>query len=485
MATRDELWTWSGVDLAASIRRGDISAREAVQSCLQRLEEVNPTINAVVDVMAEEALDAADHADKARCEGGELGSLHGVPVTIKINVDYKGRPTTSGVVAFANRIAQHDSTTVTNLRKAGAIIFGRTNVPAFSHRYFTDNDLHGRTFNPWDKGRTPGGSSGGAAAAVATGIGPLAHGNDRAGSVRHPAYCCGVSGLRPSFGRVPDYLPPGVEEQGLTSQFTFAHGVLARHVRDVKIGFEALAAPEPRDPWSGPVVTPADPKPGRVAMFQNDPSADIDPAMPAAIRTAAHWLEDAGYEVEEVAPPHFNEAVSLFWTLLMTEERAASLKERASSTRIIEQFGDEAVKRVRKGTMAAASQLDYNGYIKAIARRTTILGEWLEFFERYPLLIMPVCWQRAWVVDHDQGGGYAVVKSMAVAHGPMLAVSVLGLPGMSVPTGLDDGVPMGVQLVAGRFQEHVIFAAAEAIEKRAAMRLPIAPIGAAPSIKYA
>jgi amidase len=484
MATKNELWTWSGVDLAAAIRTGDISSREAVQSCLDRLEAVNPTINAVVDVMAEEALAAADQADKVRRAGGKLGLLHGVPVTIKINVDYKGRATTGGVVAFANRIAQHDSTTVTNFRKAGAVIFGRTNVPAFSHRYFTDNDLHGRTLNPWDKDRSPGGSSGGAAAAVATGIGPIAHGNDRAGSVRHPAYCCGIPGLRPSFGRVPDYVPPGVEERGLTSQLTFAHGVLARHVRDVRIGFEALAAPERRDPWSVPVVTPADSKPGRVAMFLHEPSAEIDPAVPAAIRTAARWLEDAGYQVDEVAPPHFEEAASLFWTLLMTEERAASVEERASSTRIIEQFGDEAVKRVRRGTVAAAAQLDFNGYIKAIARRTTILREWLEFFEQYPLVLMPVCWQRPWIVDYDQGGD-AVVKSMAVAHGPMLAVSLLGVPGMSVPTGLVDGVPMGVQLVAGRFQEHVILAAAEAIERRAAMPLPINPVFEAPAKKNA
>jgi amidase len=471
---KDELWTWSAADLAAAIKAGTISSREAVASCLTRLDAVNPTINAVVDVMADVALAAADRADKARHDGAEVGPLHGVPITIKINVDYKGRPTTNGVVAFADHIAQDDSTTVKNLRNAGAVIFGRTNVPCFSTRYFTDNDLHGRTLNPWDAGRTPGGSSGGAAAAVAAGIGPLAHGNDRAGSVRFPAYCCGVPGLRPSFGRVADYVPPGIEERGITSQFTFAQGMLGRHVRDVALGFSALAAAERRDPWWVPAPLLADAKPSRVAMFADEPTADIDTAVPAALRKAAAWLQEAGYQVEEVTPPHFKEAAALFWTLLMTEERTASTEERAASSRGIERFGDQAVKRARAGTLASASQFDFDGYLKAIARRTTILREWLTFFERYPILLMPVSWQRPWPIDFDQQGDDAV-RRMLGAHEPMLAVSLLGLPGLSVPTGLVEGVPMGVQLVAGRFEEHRILAAGEAIESRAAMPTPVNP----------
>ena len=193
----DELWRWDACDLAAAIRARRISSREAVASCLTRLDQVNPRINAVVDVLADEGLSAADRADEAVAKGATLGALHGVPVTIKIIVDYAGRATTNGVVAFKDRIAPTDSPPVANLRKAGAIIIGRTNVPPFSARFFTSNALYGRTLNPWNAARTPGGSSGGAAAAVATGIGPLAHGTDRAGSVRYPAYACGVIGLRP------------------------------------------------------------------------------------------------------------------------------------------------------------------------------------------------------------------------------------------------------------------------------------------------
>ena len=167
----DALWSWSAQRLAAAIRSGAVSAREAAQSSLQRVQAVNPALNAIVDLMADEALAAADAADAARRRGDVLGPLHGVPVTVKVNVDLQGRATTNGVVAFKDNIASEDSPVVANLRQAGAVIIGRTNTPAFSVRWFTDNDLHGRTLNPWSREHTPGGSSGGASSAVAAGMG--------------------------------------------------------------------------------------------------------------------------------------------------------------------------------------------------------------------------------------------------------------------------------------------------------------------------
>ena len=197
-----ELWRLGALELAEMIRDRQVSAREAVRSCLDRADAVNPKLNAVVDLMAEEALAAADDADRAQASGGTTGPLHGVPVTVKVNVDTKGRANTNGVVALQNNIATEDSPVVANLRAAGAIVIGRTNTPAFSMRWFTENDLYGRTLNPWSRDHTPGGSSGGASAAVAAGIGPIGHGNDLGGSIRYPAYCTGLYGLRPSFGRV-------------------------------------------------------------------------------------------------------------------------------------------------------------------------------------------------------------------------------------------------------------------------------------------
>jgi amidase len=194
----DELWRWTGVEIARGVRTRLISSREAVESCLARIEQTNPRLNALVEVSAEEALDMAGAADRAVAAGETLGPLHGVPVSTKVNSDQEGHATTDGLVALKDNIAEVESPQVEKLREAGAVFVGRSNTPAFSYRWFADNDLHGRTLNPWDGGRTPGGSSGGAGSAVASGMVPIAHGNDIGGSIRYPAYACGVVGLRPS-----------------------------------------------------------------------------------------------------------------------------------------------------------------------------------------------------------------------------------------------------------------------------------------------
>lgn len=465
-----DLWRWQASDLAHGIRTRQISAREAVQSCLARLEQVNPKINAVVDLLAEEALAAADGADAAVAAGEEIGPLHGVPVTYKINMDYAGRPTTNGIVAFKHRIAAADNPAIANWRRAGAIAIGRTNVPPFSARFFTSSALHGRTLNPWAAELTPGGSTGGGAAAVATGMGPLAHGTDRAGSIRHPAYCCGVLGLRPTIGRIPHYNGTSPEDPSLTTQITHIQGPLARTVRDLRLGYMTMAAGDPRDPGWVPAAGSYDTAPSKpcaVALLVDNPGAETDDAVAAALHRAAGWLEDGGYRVEQAAPPHFEEIARLFFTLVRSEERS-------STTSAIDRLGDDELRRARASTMAYASQLDYEGYIKAFARRATILREWQLFLERYPLLLMPVSSLLPLPVNYDQQGDAAVAR-MLTAHHPMLAVSMLGLPGLAVPAGLAEGVPVGVQLVAGRYREVVCLAAAEIIEARCPAATPIDP----------
>jgi amidase len=457
------------VRLARAVRAGEITSREAVESCLARLQEVNPQINAVVDVLHDEALADSDRADAAVLRGESLGPLHGVPVTIKINVDCAGRATTNGVAAFADRIAPADSPPVANWRKAGAIIVGRTNVPAFSARFFTDNALYGRTLNPWAPDRTPGGSSGGAAAAVATGIGALAHGNDRAGSIRYPAYACGVFGLRPTVGRVPTFEPSIPAEPTMTTQLTHVQGVLARSIADLRLGLVTMAARDARDPWwvPAPLADTTSGQSQRVAMCNPLP-AKADAAVIAALKSAARFLDAAGWAIEEVMPPHFDEAAQLFFSLIRTEEKA-------TTSRAIEEFGDEALRRARASTMACAVDMDFAGYVRALARRASILREWQLFFERYPLLLMPVSYQRPFPIDVDQRGDQ-VVAEMLGAQQPMLAVSTLGLPGLAVPTGLADGVPIGVQLVAGRFQEELCLTAGAMIESNVASLTPVDPV---------
>jgi amidase len=468
----DELWRWSAGELTRAIRTRRISSREALQSVLRRVETVNPRVNAVVDLMAEDALTAADRADAAVKTGEPLGVLHGVPVTVKINVDYAGRATTNGVVAYKDRIAKEDSAPVSALRQAGAILFGRTNTPAFSHRAFTDNDLHGRTLNPWDAARTPGGSSGGASAAVASGMGPVAHGNDRAGSVRYPAHACGVFGLRPSLGRTSDFQPSAVEERGLFTQLTLVHGTLTRSIDDLRLSLAALERYDPRDPWAFPASAAKPPRrPISVAMVSTLPGITADPAITTAVRSACKLLEGAGYRVEEVVPPDYVEAATMFWKLLMTEERAASANEAGSSTRAIELYGDETVKRVRAGNKAYAGEYDFDGYVRALARRTTILRKWRVFLARYPLIVTPVSWVLPFPVDYDQGGNDAMRHTIETCH-PLLAVSTLGLASIAVPAGRAEGVPIGVQLVADRFHEEVCFAAGEIIEAGCPFEFP-------------
>jgi amidase len=466
----DEIWRWGATRLASAIASRQVSSREAVLSNLDRLHAINPRINAVVDVMADEALIAADQADAGFSVGRDLGPLHGVPVTIKINVDCAGRATTNGVVAFKDAIASTDSPAVFNLRNAGAVVIGRTNVPAFCARFFTDNDLHGRTLNPSDPQRTPGGSSGGAAAAVATGIGALAHGTDRAGSIRYPAYACGVVGLRPSFGRIPSFSTNPAVEATLASQLMSVQGLLGRSVADVRLGLSSLMKGDSRDPWWVPApMLDREDRGARphVALFEGSHGAAIDPVVANSLTQAARWLEQAGCVVERTTPPDFAEAAGLFFSLVKTEEGEGTSKA-------IDKLGDNALRRARAGTMARASKFSLEQYVEALGRRTTILRNWQLFFDRFDALLMPVSYQLPFPIDEDQKGDGAVARILD-AHEPMLAVSTLGLPALSVPTGQAGSVPLGVQIVSGRFKEDICLRLGVMIEGVCLPRGPIDP----------
>ena len=224
------IWQWSALQTAAAIGSGAISSTEVVEAHIARMRDVNPKLNAVVVDLSEEALKAAKAADNAQAKQRELGPLHGVPITIKENVDYAGRPNPNGVAAQMNIIAPSDAPVVRNLKKAGAIVIGLTNTPEFSFRGFTENPLHGLTLNPWDPDITCGGSSGGAGAAVAAGIGTIAHGNDIGGSLRWPAHCNGVVTIKPTQGRVPAFNESAAAERPMLAHLMSAQGPLARSV---------------------------------------------------------------------------------------------------------------------------------------------------------------------------------------------------------------------------------------------------------------
>jgi amidase len=464
------LWTWTATQLADAIRRGSVSSLEATESCIQRLYAVNHSINAVAEVLEEEALKAAREADRLRARGEKVPPLHGVPVTTKINVDLAGHATTNGVVALKNAIAKEDSASVAALRRHGAVIIGRTNVPAFSFRWFSDNDLHGATLNPWDPALTPGGSSGGAAAAVAAGIGPIAHGNDIAGSVRYPAFACGVAGIRPTLGAAPSFNPSSAgRSRPMAGQLMASEGYLARSVADLRYSFPTLTQRDVRDPrW---VESPTHPTPRRrgmkVALLRQLDGYTADAEVAAGLEMAAKALRAAGYEIEEVAPPNFREAAELWSPLVMAESRRSFVPA-------VEKMGDARLKKSIATWIEVTPDLDLGGYISAMGRRDLILREWRVFLEKYPVLVTPSSWMNPFAVDYDQQAP-DTFRKMLQAQSPQLAVALLGLPGLSVPTGIMNGIPTGVQIVADRFREDLCFDAGEAIEAAVGVFTPIDP----------
>ncbi|MDO9709201.1 amidase [Paracraurococcus lichenis] len=458
-----ETWRWDAADIARAIRLGALSAKEATQDALARLAAVNPAINAVVDPLPDLALAAAEAADAARSRGEALGPLHGVPVTVKVNADMGGRATTNGVVAFKDAIAPEDSAVVGNLRKAGAIVIGRTNTPAFSWRWFTDNDLHGKTLNPWSAGHTPGGSSGGAGAAVAAGIGAVAHGNDIGGSVRYPAYACGVAGLRPSLGRIPAYNPGAKQERSLSAQILSTQGPLARRVRDLRLALEAMAAPDWRDPWQAPVPLEGPPLPRRVALCADPAGTGVHPAVAAAVRAAGEALERAGYVVEEAAPPGFA-AVAADWDAFIHAEATVFMAEGFRSLA-------DAKARAIFGVMGERDLPALPDYMRLLAARATHQRAWAAWMQERPLLVIPTSAEPPFPQGLDETDFARVIR----AQQPLFPTVLLGLPSVSVPTGVAEGLPMGVQVVAPRWREDLALAAAEAIEAACPMPTPLDP----------
>ena len=472
----EELWKWDAVALAEGIRTRSISSREAVASCVARMHAVNPQLNAVVCDLSEQALSHADRADAALARRETLGPLHGVPVTIKENVDQEGCATVNGVAAYKDVIARGDHPVVANWKKAGAVIIGRTNTPAFSMRLDTVNDFRGRTYSPWSRTHTPGGSSGGASASVAAGITPLAHGNDIAGSVRYPAYCTGLAGLRPSFGRVPAYNPSGKSERVISAQLMSVQGPLARTVRDVRLGLHAMAARDARDPWwvPAPLDGPPPKTPIRIAVV--DEAADLAGAAPsppvaAALAQAANALADAGYEIVTARTPGFTAAFELWFRMHIPEFRRFQQAD-------FERDGDDGIRIAMKLMQENVPDIGPDDHLRALADRTRLIRDWYAFLEDTPLVLAPVCTELPYVQGFDLE---SAARTMQVwrQSATLMAVPVLGLPGMAVPTGVVEGpthrLPVGVQIIGQRFREDLCLAAAEAIEARSPRLTPVDP----------
>jgi amidase len=455
-----ELWQLSATELAARIARRDTTARAATESVLARIAVANPQVNALASVSPDKALQAADAADAAQARGESLGALHGVPVTIKVNIDVQGEATDEGVHAFKDNIASTDSPLVRSMREAGAIVVGRNNAPAFSLRWFTDNALHGRTLNPFNARVTPGGSSGGAAAATALGMGAIAHGNDYGGSIRYPAWACGVVGLRTTVGRVPSY-KASAPNRIISNQQMSVQGPLARTVADARLALQVMAKGSPLDPqWvPAPLEFEDGREPTRVAVFRSWAHSAVDPSVSAAVDQAAQWLQAAGYTVEEVEPPHFAEVSAMQFHMVMNDMRRGGEP-------FMREHGDDALRMALSHYMAINPVWDRDSYLEAMTRRFNIARDWAVFFERFPVLLMPNSWEGQFPIDDDQRSADRTAQIL-LAQAPLLGTATLGLPGLSVPTGLVDGLPVGVQIVSTKFREDRMLAVGEVIERAA------------------
>ncbi len=455
-----DLWKLSAVELAEGIRSKQFSCREVTESVLARIAARNPKLNAIVFDMTDEARAQAEAADEAVSAGGPLGPLHGVPVTTKENVDQVGTPTTNGVPAFADLIATEDAPVVRNLRDAGAVFVGRTNTPEFSMRGTTDNPLRGRTFNPWDDDASPGGSSGGAGSAAASGFGPLHHGNDIGGSLRFPSFANGLVTVKPTTFRVPVFNATASAERGPLAQAMSCQGIIAREARDVRLGTEVLVKPDPRDPntppvpWNGPSLT----EQPTVAVTTEAAGFDIHPGIVDLVARAAEHLAEAGYRVVHVDPPPVVEA-AMAWFKTGTTELEVTLDPAVQSA------GSDDIKKVFSYFFKASEVQDRDGYITHFADRTRMMREWNLFLDRYPLLLTPFMMTPLYSWDYDVQD-YEAMKRFLDASVYSFGINYLGLPAGVIGMDLVDGLPAAVQIVGRRYREDLICDALEAVEDR-------------------
>ncbi len=455
-----ELWKWSAGDLAAAVRGREVKPSEAVDAILARVAEVNDDLNAITYDLSDQARADAEVADEAVASGQPLGPLHGVPVTIKENIDQAGLPNPNGVAAFADLLATEDAPLVRNLKAAGAIVIGRTNTPEFSMRGDTDNPLRGRTRNPWGDPISPGGSSGGAGAACAAGMGPLHHGNDIGGSLRFPSMANGTVTVKPTSNRVPVFNSSASAERGPLAQVMSVQGVIGRHADDVALATSVMIEPDPRDPLSPPIAWEGPPlgEPITVAVTTEAAGYDLHPGIAELVERAASQLADAGYRIVNVDPPPAIEAARGWFSTFATEMKVALAPA-------IEEYGSQVIRDIFGWYFEISELRDLDGYIAGFADRTRLLRDWNLFLHDHPLVLTPFLMRPMYDHDYDARGPVEV-KDLFDSAIYSTGINYLGLPAGVIGMDLVEERPAAVQLIGRRFREDVICDAMAAIEDR-------------------
>lgn len=445
----------SALDIANAVRSATISAVEVVEQHLDRIRTDNPRLNALTVTFADRARAEAERVDAAVARGEDPGPLAGVPFSVKENIDLTWSASTSGWRGLAEAVPDRDATVVRRTREAGAIPIGRGNMPDFGMRWDTDNDLFGRTLNPFDASRTAGGSSGGDAVAVATGMAALGLGNDFGGSVRIPAAANGLFGIRPSVGRVPRAAVRGTPVAMTLQQFS-VNGALARTVDDLELWLDVVGGFDADDPVSLDLdLRPAEEQPRRVAVLRDPLGWGVDAEVEASVESIASRLEAAGWQVEAAEPPLLEEAAVL-WRRLACTDMLLTLDPAA----LPQPLGASATAFLRDSTAAARPYETSADYAAAWAQRAVVAAEWRRFQRELPVILGPVLATRVPPVDFDLGGPDAATAAWRSLRLTVVA-NFLGLPAVAVPAGLDSGgVPIGVQLIGPAHADRFVLSAA-------------------------
>jgi amidase len=445
----DPVYYQSASELTSALRRGDITSTKLLDIYLERIKRYNGKINAVVAMDVDAARARATQADKALAQGQIWGPLHGLPMTVKDVYEVVGMPATSGNPALKNHMPKRNAIAVQRLIDAGAIVFGKTNTPFYAMDFQTFNKLYGTTNNPWDLTRTPGGSSGGAAAALAMGFTPLELGSDLGGSLRHPAHFTGVYGHKPTFGIIPRYghipPPPGRVPPHIMPMIPLSVvGPMARTAEDLDLAMDVLTTPgKANEGGLRPELLPA-PKKSlsdyRVAVWFTDPFPDteIDAQVMATLRKTVEKLREAGVQIDEKARPLID----------LKENRKLFL---------------DIFSKMKAKSMPGA---------ELVAKQKKVQAKWAAFFEDYDVLLAPVT--RTVAFPHDQtqpktSRKYIVngqeQRYMTNATWALMAV-LSGLPVTAAPVGLSDsGLPVGVQIIGARLEDRTTIAFAKGLSK--------------------
>jgi amidase len=452
----DELVYTSATLLAQAIRDKRVSSHEVVEAYIHRIEAVNPQLNAVVQLTADTAITQARQADVALARGEIKGPLHGVPITVKDSFDTEGIISTAGTKGRASYVPQQDATAVARMRAAGAILLGKTNLPELSLAYESNNLIYGRTNNPYDLSRTPGGSSGGESAIIAAGGSPLGLGTDGFGSIRLPAHFCGITGLKPTSGRIPF---TGLLPHGFGASARLRHvGPMARYVEDLILTLPILAGVDWRDSATIPMPL-EDPrkvelKSLRLAFYTDNGIMTPTQETMGTVRTAVDALADAGTSVEEARPAGIEQSYALFRDLFAADGGAGvqRLLQTAGTTDIhpfVQQFGE--ILHPYAMTTAEFSGL----LVRWDMFRSTLLS----FLEQYDVIICPVCATPAW--PHSS----TITEEQFFAGSYSMTYNLTGWPGVAVRGGTSpEGLPIGVQVVARPWREDVALAVAQHLE---------------------